>query len=131
MAIPGANGVIMQQQLSGTEVYLGAKAEDKFGHQVLCGLGGIFVEVFKDISSGLAPVGREEAISMIRHLKSYPLIKGVRGKEGVNEELIVDAILKLSALLKSVPEIREMDINPLIGNSNSLVAVDARISIGR
>jgi acetate---CoA ligase (ADP-forming) len=130
IAIPGADGVIMQQQLSGTEIYIGAKAEDKFGHQVLCGLGGIFIEVFKDISSGLAPVGKEEAISMIRHLKSYPLIKGVRGKEGVNEELIVEAILKVCTLLQIAPEITEMDINPLMGNSHSLVAVDARICIG-
>ncbi|HJW18843.1 MAG TPA: acetate--CoA ligase family protein [Flavisolibacter sp.] len=130
MAIPGADGIIMQQQLTGTEIFIGAKAEDKFGHQVLCGPGGIFIEVFKDVSSGLAPVGREEAISMIRHLRSYPLIKGVRGKEGVNEELIVDAILKVSALLEAVPEITEMDINPLIGNSHSLVAVDARICLG-
>jgi acetyltransferase len=129
IAMPGANGVIMQQQLTGSEIYVGAKAEDKFGHQVLCGLGGIFIEVFKDISSGLAPVGRDEAISMIRHLRSYPLIKGIRGKEGVNEELIVDAILKISALLQVVPEITEMDINPLIGNSTSLIAVDARICI--
>lgn len=129
IAIPGANGVIMQQQLTGSEIYVGAKAEDKFGHQVLCGLGGIFIEVFKDISSGLAPVGRDEAISMIRHLRSYPLIKGIRGKEGVNEELIIDTILKISALLKVVPEITEMDINPLIGNSTSLIAVDARICV--
>ncbi|SHE28856.1 acetate--CoA ligase family protein [Flavisolibacter ginsengisoli] len=129
IAMPGANGVIMQQQLTGSEIYVGAKAEDKFGHQVLCGLGGIFIEVFKDISSGLAPVGRDEAISMIRHLRSYPLIKGIRGKEGVNEELIVDAILKISALLQMVPEITEMDINPFIGNSTSLIAVDARICI--
>jgi acetyltransferase len=129
IAMPGANGVIMQQQLTGSEIYVGAKAEDKFGHQVLCGLGGIFIEIFKDISSGLAPVGRDEAISMIRHLRSYPLIKGIRGKEGVNEELIIDTILKISALLQVVPEITEMDINPLIGNSTSLIAVDARICI--
>jgi acetyltransferase len=129
IAMPGANGVIIQQQLTGSEIYVGAKAEDKFGHQVLCGLGGIFIEIFKDISSGLAPVGRDEAISMIRHLRSYPLIKGIRGKEGVNEELIIDTILKISALLQVVPEITEMDINPLIGNSTSLIAVDARICI--
>ncbi len=130
MSIPGANGVILQQQLSGIEIYLGAKADDHFGHQVLCGLGGIYVEVFKDVSSGLAPIGREEALSMIRHLKSYPLIKGARGKRGVNEELIIDAILRVSALLKAIPEITEMDINPLIGHSDLLTAVDARICIG-
>lgn len=130
MELPGANGVIMQQQLSGTEVYIGAKTEDSFGHQVLCGLGGIFVEVFKDVSAGLAPVGLDEALSMIKHLKSYPIIQGVRGKEGINEELLVSAIMKISALIQAAPEIMEMDINPLLGSKEKLVAVDARILLG-
>ena len=112
------------------ELYIGAKAEEKFGHQVVCGLGGIFVEVFKDVSTALAPVSREEAFSMIRHLKSYPLIKGVRGKQGVNENLVVETISKVCALLDAAPEIQEIDINPLMGNLSSLVAVDARIFIG-
>lgn len=125
--LEGADGVLMQQQLSGTEIYIGAKAEDAFGHQVLCGAGGIFVEVFKDISSALSPVGKEEALSMIRHLRSYPVIKGIRGKAGVDEEKIADNIIKISALVEAVPEISEMDINPLIGKGGSLIAVDARI----
>ncbi|HEY1115540.1 MAG TPA: acetate--CoA ligase family protein [Chitinophagaceae bacterium] len=129
MALEGADGVLLQQQLKGTEVYIGAKAEDAFGHQVVVGLGGIFVEVFKDISAGLVPVGREEALSMIRHLQSYPIIKGVRGREGVSEELIAEALMKVSALIEAAPEIAEMDINPLMGTPRSLVAVDARISV--
>jgi acetyltransferase len=129
MQLPDANGVIMQQQLSGIEIYLGAKKEPPFGHQILCGLGGIFVEVFKDVSTGLAPVGEEEARSMIQRLRSYPIIKGARGKEGVNEQLLVNYILQLSALIEVAPEIEELDINPLMGNSNSLVAVDGRVSI--
>lgn len=129
MALEGADGVILQQQLSGTEVFIGAKAEDSFGHQVLCGLGGVLIEVFKDVSSALAPVGKEEARCMIQHLRSYPIIKGVRGKEGINEECFAETITKLSALLEVAPEISEMDINPLLGTSSSLVAVDARICI--
>ena len=131
MTLDGAEGVILQQQLGGTEVYIGAKREDPFGHQVLCGLGGIFVEVFKDVSSALAPVGREEALNMIRRLKSYPIIQGTRGREGVNEDLLAATLLKLSALLLAAPEISEMDINPLMGSLRSLVAVDARICVGR
>ncbi|HSI90261.1 MAG TPA: acetate--CoA ligase family protein, partial [Adhaeribacter sp.] len=131
MALKDADGVILQQQLTGIEVYMGAKAEDKFGHQVLCGLGGIFVEIFKDISSALAPVGEQEATRMIRRLKSYPIIQGARGKEGVNETLMVETIMKLSALLQAAPEIQEMDINPLLGRRDALVAVDARILIGK
>lgn len=129
MALPDADGVIMQQQLNGTEIYIGAKEEELFGHQILVGLGGIFVEVFKDVSSGLAPISREEALVMLKRLKSYPIIQGTRGKEGVNEELIIDVILKLSALLQVAPEISEMDINPLLGNLKQLVAVDARICL--
>jgi acetate---CoA ligase (ADP-forming) len=129
MGLEGVDGVLLQQQLKGTEVYMGAKAEDAYGHQILCGLGGIFVEVFKDVSAALAPVGREEATRMIRRLKSYPIIQGVRGKEGVSEDLLVSTLLKLSALLQAAPKISEMDINPLLGTQTSLVAVDARILI--
>ena len=129
MSIPSANGVIIQQQAKGIEIYLGAKSEEKFGHQVLCGLGGTWIEVFKDVSSGLAPIGREEGLSMIRHLKAYPIIKGTRGKEGVDEELIAFALMKLSALINAAPEISELDINPLMGTKDKLVAVDARISL--
>ncbi len=131
MKIHGANAVLMQQQLSGTEVFIGASKEDKFGHVILCGLGGIYIEVFKDITSAIAPVGKEEALSMIQHLKSYPIINGVRGKEGVNKELIVENIMKLSALLDAAPEIKELDINPLMGNAQNLVAVDARVCISK
>lgn len=127
MRIEGATGIIMQQQLSGIEVFFGAKREDKFGHLLLVGLGGIFVEVFKDWSSGLTPIGKEEARAMIRRLKSYPLIKGTRGKDGINESILIETILKLSALLEAAPEIVEMDINPMLGNLNELVAVDGRI----
>jgi acetyltransferase len=129
MKINGSEGVLMQQQLSGTEIYLGAKAEDTFGHLILCGLGGVFVELFKDVSSALAPVGSAEAKTMIRRLKSYPIIKGARGKTGVNESLIEETILKLAALVQAAPEIRELDINPLLGNEDYLIAVDARIRV--
>ena len=127
MQIEGSTGVLMQEQLSGNEVFIGASREDPFGHVVMCGLGGVFIEVFHDLTSSIAPVSKEEAHSMIRHLKSYPIIQGVRGKEGVNEDLFVAAILKLSALLQSAPEIKELDINPLMGSFTSLVAVDVRV----
>jgi acetyltransferase len=129
MKIKEADGVVIQQQLSGIEIYIGAKLEENYGHQILVGLGGIFVEILKDISSGLAPIGKEEALAMLKRLKSYPIIQGTRGKEGINENLIINTILKISSLLKAAPEIIEMDINPLLGNANNLIAVDARICI--
>jgi acetate---CoA ligase (ADP-forming) len=131
MQLPGATGVLLQQQLDGLEVFAGAKAEDRFGHLVICGLGGIYVEVFRDISAALAPVGSTEASAMIRRLQSYPLIQGTRGKKGINESLLQETIQRISALVQVVPEIAELDINPLMGSGSSLIAVDARIRIDR
>jgi acetyltransferase len=96
---------------------------------VLCGLGGIFIEVLKDVTAGLAPLGKDEALFMIRNLKGYMIIKGVRGQKGVNENLFAEVILRLSALLKSAPEIMELDFNPLLGNEDSVTVVDARITL--
>ena len=129
MHIEGATGVLMQQQKRGVELFIGAKREEGFGHVILCGLGGIFVEVFKDLSAAITPVGQREANDMIKHLHSYPIIQGARGKEGVNEELLVKTIMQLSALLEAAPEISELDINPLLGRMIELVAVDARICV--
>ncbi len=129
MCIENASAVLIQQQISGIEIYIGAKAEGAFGHQVLCGLGGIFIEVFKDVSCALVPVGKEEATSMIKRLRSYPVLKGVRGKTGVSESLLIENIMKVSALISVAPCITEMDINPLMGCNNTLIAVDARIRI--
>ena len=124
MQIKDTHAVMLAQQLSGTEVFIGAKREDKFGHMVLCGLGGIFIEVLKDVKAGLAPIAQPEALDMIRSLKSYKIIQGVRGQEPVNE-----AVSRVSMLVKVAPEIFEMDLNPLLGNKENVVAVDARIRI--
>lgn len=129
IAIKDATGVLIQPMLIGRELFVGAKYEDKFGHIILCGLGGIYIEVFKDIAAGLSPINKTMAEGMIKSLKSYPLIKGIRGQEGIKKEYFIDTIVKLSALLEKAPEIKEMDINPLIGTPKSVVAVDARIRI--
>jgi acetyltransferase len=129
MQIKDTYAVMLAQMLSGTEVFIGAKREDKFGHLVLCGLGGIFIEVLKDVKAALAPVSNQEALEMIRSLKSYGIIKGVRGQEPVNESKFAEAISRVAALCKLAPEIFEMDLNPLLGNKDALVAVDARIRI--
>lgn len=129
MQIKDTHAVMLAQQLSGTEVFIGAKREDKFGHMVLCGLGGIFIEVLKDVKAGLAPIAKPEALSMIRELKSYKIIQGVRGQEPVNEQKFAEAVARVSMLVKVAPEIFEMDLNPLLGNKENVVAVDARIRI--
>jgi acetyltransferase len=127
--IPETTAILMQPMLKGTELFAGATREDKFGHLVFFGLGGIFIEVLKDVASGLIPISEKEAVNMIQSIKSYPILKGIRGQEGVNEEALQQIIIHLSALLQAAPEIAEMDINPLLGNSSQVVAVDARIRI--
>lgn len=127
--IKDTTAILIQPMLSGIELFAGAKKEDKFGHTVLCGLGGIFIEVLKDVNSGLAPLTKDEAIRMIRTLKGYGIIKGARGQEGVNEDIFADIVIRLSALVIAAPEIFEMDLNPLLGGKNKVVAVDAIIRI--
>jgi len=127
--IEGVEGVLVAQMASGMELFLGATYEEKFGHVVLCGLGGIYVEVLKDVASGLAPLSKKEAKSMLRQLKSYKLMKGYRKQEGVNIPLFEEIIVRLSSLLRFATEIKELDINPLLGNEKEILAVDARIRI--
>ena len=129
MRLPDATAVMVQPMLKGTELFIGAKYEEKFGHVVLCGLGGIFVEVLKDVSSGLAPLSYEEAYSMIHSLRAYKIIQGTRGQKGVNEDKFAEIIVRLSTLLRFATEIKEMDINPLLATEKSVIAVDARIRI--
>lgn len=131
MQIDDVTGVIIAEQAEGIELFVGAKYEPKFGHVILCGIGGIFVEVFKDVTSGLAPLTFNEAYSMIRNLKAYPMIKGYRGKPGVNRHKFAEIIVRLSSMLRFATEIKEMDINPLMGKGDKIVAVDARIRIER
>ncbi len=121
--------VLIGEMLNGTEVFIGAKRENKFGHMVLAGLGGIFIEVFHDVNTSISPVSENEAYNMIRNLKSYKIIEGIRGKEGVNVDIFAKQIRRISALVEVAPEIFEMDINPLLGNSKYVKAVDARIRI--
>nr|WP_320037241.1 acetate--CoA ligase family protein [uncultured Bacteroides sp.] len=129
MKLPEVTAIMVQPMLKGTELFIGAKYEEKFGHVVLCGLGGIFVEVLKDVSSGLAPLSYEEAYSMIRSLKAYKIIQGTRGQKGVNEDKFAEIIVRLSTLLRFATEIKEMDINPLLATNKDVIAVDARIRV--
>ena len=127
--INDTTAVLMAEMASGIELFIGAKYEDRFGHVILCGMGGIFVEVLKDVTSGLAPLSMCEAVSMIKNLRSYQIIKGYRGIKGVNERRFAEIMVRLSTLLRFAVEIKEMDINPLLGNGDKIIAVDARIRI--
>jgi len=129
MKIKDTRAVLMYPMIFGTEVFIGAKQEEKFGHLVFAGLGGIFVEILKDVNVGLAPLTKGEALDMIHKLKGYGIIKGARKQEPVNEDLFADAVTRIAALVTIAPEIFEMDLNPLLGTKESLIAVDARIRI--
>jgi len=129
MRIPGATAVMVQPMLAGVELFVGAKYEPRFGHVVLCGLGGIFVEVLKDVSSGLAPLTYDETYAMIRALKSHRIIQGARGQPPVDERRFAEIIVRLSTLLRFATEIKELDLNPLIGTPTSVTVVDARFRV--
>ena len=129
MKIKDATAVMIQPMFKGTELFIGAKYEERFGHVVLCGLGGIFVEVLRDVSSGLAPLSYAEAYSMIRSLKAYKIIKGTRGQKGINETKYAEIIVRLSTLLRFATEIKELDINPLLATEQDIIVVDSRILV--
>jgi len=129
MKIPDAECVLFQKMLSGIEIFVGAKKEGNFGHLILCGLGGVFVEALNDISIGLSPLSSEEVDSLIQSLKAYPILRGFSRGEGINLKLLNETIRRVSALCMAAPEIQELHINPLLGDQNSLTSVNARIFI--
>lgn len=131
MKIPGAKSVLIQPMIKGMELFIGAKHELGIGHLVLCGLGGIFVEVLKDVRAGLAPLSKDEIKLMIRNLKGYKLLEGFRSIKGINKSLFIEIIQRVSVLVYTAPEIAEMDINPLLGNQTNIKAVDTRILVNK
>ena len=129
MAIKDTYAVEMYPMLDGTDVYIGAIRDEKFGHQIFFGLGGIFIEVLKDVQSALAPITAAEAKEMLKNLRGYKILQGVRGQEPVNIDMYADQVARVSALVQAAPEIAEMDLNPLLGNPRYVTAVDARIRL--
>ncbi len=127
--IENTSSILMAPMLSGTELFIGAKYEKPFGHVVICGLGGIFVEVLKDVTSGLAPLSSDEAMSMIKSLRARKILDGYRGNEPVKKTVFANMLVKLSAMLRFAPQIKEIDINPLMAKGENIFAVDVRIRI--
>jgi len=127
MAIDGAQGVLVQPMVTGTEMILGINHEKGFGHLAMFGLGGIFTEALKDVSFGLTPLTPTESMDMVRGIQGVSVLSGLRGQKGVSLEAAADCLRRLSLLATDFPQIREMDINPLKGNGEALFAVDARI----
>ena len=128
-AIEGYQGVLLQPMLTGLELFAGATYEPGYGHVIMCGLGGIYIEALKDVSTGLAPLSMAEACAMIRSLRSYSLLEGVRGEKGINIEAFADILVRLSSFLRYSTEIRELDLNPLMARGEEVMVVDSRVRI--
>lgn len=120
-------GYQLQEQAVGKELLLGLKRDPNFGFIIACGLGGIYTEVFKDISREIVPIGKREAENMLTSLKIYPILKGIRGETGVDLESMLEALERLSFLAMEIPDLTELDINPLMADATGCKAVDARI----
>ena len=129
--IKGVTSVLIQPMKKGLELFIGAKKESNFGHLILCGLGGIYIEVLKDTQTCLTPVSNIEANTMIQNLKAFKILEGIRNQKGVNITEFSEIIQKVSNLVTIAPEIIELDLNPLIANSTEIVSVDARIYIAK
>jgi acetyltransferase len=125
--LQGAQGVIIQRMVEGTEVIIGASHSDDLGHLVMFGLGGIYTEVLKDVAFALAPLSSEECRKMLVSIRSYPILEGVRGQKGVSLERLSDCIQRLSRLVSDFPQIGEIDLNPVKGSGSELHVVDARM----
>ena len=120
----------VQQYLpGGLEVILGAKAEEGLGHLIMFGLGGIYVEVMKDVVFNLTPLTDAEAEEMLTEIKGSPLLEGVRGQKGVHRAGLIEILQRLSRLVEDLPEIAEMDLNPVMAFNDGVAVVDARIRL--
>jgi acetyltransferase len=125
--------VIIQEMITGEkEVIVGITKDSQFGHMVMFGLGGIYVEVLKDVSFRIVPLSREDAHEMVRETKGFPLLRGTRGEAETDIEAIERSLLILSQMALDFPQIIEADINPLVvkKRGGGVVAIDARFTIG-
>jgi acyl-CoA synthetase (NDP forming) len=112
---------------SGVEVIIGMTKDIQFGPVLMFGLGGILVEVLKDVSFRVVPVSRRDASEMIREIKGYPILEGYRGQEPADIASLEELIVKVSDFVEKNPQIKELDLNPIIAYRDSALAVDARI----
>ena len=111
----------------GIEVIIGMSTDPQFGPVIMFGLGGVLVEILKDVSFRIVPVTRRDAAEMVREIKGYPILAGFRGQKPASVPALEELIVKVSQFIESNPQIRELDLNPVFAYENKAVAVDARV----
>jgi acyl-CoA synthetase (NDP forming) len=129
-AYPEANirGVSVQPMARpGVEVIVGMSKDPQFGPVLMFGLGGILVEILKDVSFRVVPVTKQDAIEMIKEIKGYPVLEGYRGQKAADVNFLADLVVKVSGFIEKNPEIKELDLNPIFAYEDGAIAVDARI----
>lgn len=114
----------------GVEVIIGVSRDVQFGPVLMFGLGGVFVEVLKDVAFRIVPLEKRDAHEMVHEIKGFPLLEGYRGQEAANIALLEEMILKVSAFVERHPEVEQIDLNPVFAYSDGAVAVDARVILG-
>jgi acyl-CoA synthetase (NDP forming) len=115
----------------GIEMIVRLVHDPQFGPVVACGAGGVMVELMKDVAVRLTPLAREDAAEMLRGLKTYPLLKGFRGSAAGDVAALEDVLLRVSALAEDLPQIAELDLNPVVILPTGVVILDARVRINR
>ena len=128
-SLQGFEGVIVQQMVRGIEIIIGGIRDVQFGPAVLFGSGGIYAEIFKDVTLRLCPVDRKTALEMVKGIKAYPILAGARGTEGADTDEIVKAIMGVSRMMVKETSVNELDLNPLMATKTHLYAVDARVVV--
>ncbi|MDD5178537.1 MAG: acetate--CoA ligase family protein [Candidatus Nanoarchaeia archaeon] len=119
--------VLVQKYVPGKQLIIGLIKDPSFGHVIMFGFGGIFVEVFRDISFRVCPIAKKDAREMIKEIKAYKILKGVRGETPINFNQLEEVLVKISEFPKRYGEIKELDINPIMANEKEVKVVDARI----
>ncbi|MBW2969278.1 acetate--CoA ligase family protein, partial [Candidatus Woesearchaeota archaeon] len=127
--IKGTKSFLVQEFVKGTELIIGLKKDNSFGHALMFGIGGVMVELLKDVSFRICPINKNDAQEMIDELKAKDLLKGFRGSKEVNLNLLKNILVKVSEIPLKNSNIKELDINPLIINDKKAFVVDARLEL--
>jgi acetyltransferase len=129
LADPDMQFIVQRYVPGGVEVIVGARAEGEAGHLLMCGAGGVFVEIMKDVAFRLSPVTDVEVTEMLAGLKAMPLFDGARGQKAIDKKALIDCILRTSRLVEDLPAIKEMDLNPVVAFHDGVFVIDARMGL--